>query len=115
MPIAAGVERDGAIAALGTLVQVAAEGSGAASFDGSQHFQVLSGEPVAVLVDESLSGHTDQIGHLPARWSHLRVPLVLEMQSVQGAGSGTEMTSREVKVPRGFFQIVVPKQNLDGA
>jgi hypothetical protein len=48
--------------------------------DGPQHFQVLSNEPVAVVLDESLSGYVNDIGQFP-QWSlHLPVSLLLEGQ-----------------------------------
>jgi hypothetical protein len=64
MAVATAVEGDGAVPALGTLIPMPAEGSGATAFDGPQYLQVLVSEPVTVLLDEPPSGYTNQIGHL---------------------------------------------------
>jgi hypothetical protein len=115
MAIPTGVERNGSVAALGTLIQVPAQGGGAALFDGPQHFQVLPGKPVAVLVDESLSGHADQVGHLPLRWPHLLVQLVPESERIQGAGRSAEMPPGKMQVNRGFLKVPMTQQHLDGS
>ena len=76
---------------------------------------MLCRDPVSVLFDEVLSGHADQIGHLPLRWLHLLVALVAERERVQRAGGSAEMTLRKMKVDGGFLQIVMSQQYLDSA
>ena len=64
VPISARVIRDGAIPAAGTLIAVPAECGGAATLDGRQDLAMLGGQPGAAAIDEFLSRHADEIGHL---------------------------------------------------
>jgi len=50
-----------------------AQGGGATARDGSQHGEVLPGDPPAASFDEGASCGTNQIGHLKRRPVHLRV------------------------------------------
>jgi len=114
VPVAARVVRDGAIPAAGTLIQMPAESSRAATFDGCQDLTVLAGKPVTAAFDESLPRDTDEIGHLQWR----PIPLFVlrrvflsggrQRQRIQRTGSGAEMTLRQVQVDGGLFQIAVP-------
>src|SRR5258708_489844 len=65
--IAAGVERDGLMAASGTAIQVATEGCRAANLDGVKHVQMEPRQPGSVLGDEAAAVLSDDIGHLE-RW-----------------------------------------------
>src|SRR4029077_2662490 len=56
VPIATRVERDGAMAAGGTPIEMRAQGRGPAVRDGAQHTQVLRGEPGAVSLDKAWPG-----------------------------------------------------------
>ena len=73
VPIATGIVRDGAIPAAGTFIHMAAQHRGPAACDGRQHFEVLSRDPSATAFDEFLSRHSDEIGHLQRRPTHLIV------------------------------------------
>jgi hypothetical protein len=65
MPISARIKGRGAITAVGTLIHVPAQNGSTTVLDGTQHFQVLSREPVAVLLEESLSGYVNDVGQFP--------------------------------------------------
>ena len=113
-PVAARVVRDGAMPTAGTLIQMPAESSRAATFDGCQDLAVLAGKPVTAAFDESLPRDTDEIGHLQWRPIHLFVLRRVflsggrQRQRIQRTGSGAEMTLRQVQVDGGLFQIAVP-------
>ena len=68
--IAAGVEGDQVMSTVGAFIQVAAQGGGAAVGDSPQHLELLSGKPVAILLDEIDPRQADHIGHLPPWWLH---------------------------------------------
>src|SRR2546425_13000972 len=75
VPVAAAVVGDGrTVPAVGALIEMPAQGSGATARDGSQHFEVLPGDPPAASFDEGASRGANQIGHLKRRPVHLRVP-----------------------------------------
>ncbi len=68
MAIAAAVIGDGGtMSAADALIEMTAESGGTTPRNGSQHFDVLPTEPVAVSFDERFSRSADQIGHLQ-RW-----------------------------------------------
>ena len=67
MPGAAGVERDGLMAALATAIQMAAERCRAAVLDGEEHAEMQPRQPGPVLLDEAVAMRADDIGHLE-RW-----------------------------------------------
>jgi len=48
-----------------------AQGGGAATHDGRQHFEMLAGNPSSTRFDEFLSRHPDEIGHFQRRPTHL--------------------------------------------
>src|ERR1035437_3730210 len=74
VPVAAAVVRDGrTVATVDALVEMPAQGGGATARDGSQHREVLPGDPPAVSFDEDASRGANQIGHLQWRPAHLRV------------------------------------------
>src|ERR1700690_2443654 len=64
VPVAARVIRDGAMAAAGALIQMAAHRGGAASLDGYEHLEVQPGEPGRGPVRESAPGGGDDMGQL---------------------------------------------------
>jgi hypothetical protein len=64
VPITTRVERDGAMAAGGTPIEMRAQGRGAAVRDGAKHPQVLRGEPGAMGLDEACPVLANDIGHL---------------------------------------------------
>src|ERR1039458_3052456 len=72
VPVAAVVVGDGrTVPAVGALIEMPAQGSGATARDGSQHFEVLPGDPPAASFDEGASRGANQIGHLERRPVHL--------------------------------------------
>src|ERR1700756_2678611 len=72
VPVAAAVVGDGrTVPAVGALIEMPAQGSGATTRDGSQHFEVLPGDPPAAAFDEAMSCGANQIGHLERRPVHL--------------------------------------------
>ena len=110
------------MSAAGTLVAMTAERSGAASCDGPQHFPVLPGHPRATAFEEGLPRDANQVGHLQERPVHLRRSLWRvfllprrQRERVQGASGGAEMAFGKMQVEGGFFQIVMPQQQLNRA
>jgi hypothetical protein len=72
MAVPTTVIRDGGtMSAAHAFIEMTAESSRTASRNGSQYFDVLPREPVAVSFDECLSRSADQIGHLERRPVHL--------------------------------------------
>jgi len=64
MPIATRVERDGAMAAGGTPIEMRAQGRGPAVRDGAKHTEVLRGEPGAMGLDEACPVLANDVSHL---------------------------------------------------
>src|SRR5437660_3700461 len=64
MPVATRIERDGATATDGTLIEMPAQGRGPAVRDGAEHTQVLRRQPGAMGLDEACPVLTDDVGHL---------------------------------------------------
>src|ERR1700674_1843744 len=74
VPVAAAVVGDGrTVATVDALIEMPAQGGGATARDGSQHGEVLPGDPPAALFDEGASRGANQIGHLKRRPVHLWV------------------------------------------
>jgi len=74
VPVAAAVVRNSRTVAAGdALIEMPAQGGGATACDGSQHFDVLPGDPPATAFDEGAPCGANQIGHLQWRPVHLRV------------------------------------------
>ena len=74
VPVAAAVVRDSrAVPAGDALIEMPAQGGGATARDGSQHREVLPGDPPATVFDEGASRGANQIGHLKRRPVHLWV------------------------------------------
>ena len=122
VPIAAGIERDGATSAAGTLIEMTAERGGTATFNVRQDLEVPTGDPLPTLLGEPRSCPADEIGHFQRRPLHLFVSRGLvflacarQRQRVQRTGGGAEMAARKVEVEGGLFQITVAEQHLDGA
>jgi hypothetical protein len=85
VPIATRVERDGAMAAGGTAVEMSAQGGGPAALDRAKHTEVLRGEPGAMGLDEACPVLANDIGHLEG-WPGHR----LCSRRERGAASGPE-------------------------
>ena len=72
VPVAATVVGDGrTVPAVGALIEMPTQGSGATACDGTQHFEVLPGDPPAASFDEGASSGRNQSGHLEWRPVHL--------------------------------------------
>ena len=85
-----------------------AESGGTTPRNGSQHFDVLPMEPMAVSFDERLSCSADDVGHLQGRPIHLLFPqLAFQLQRVQRTGRRFQVTFGEMQVDGSFFQIVM--------
>src|SRR5215471_3366043 len=52
------------VPAVGALIEMPAQGGGATARDGSQHLEVLPGNPFTAAFEESASRGANQIGHL---------------------------------------------------
>jgi hypothetical protein len=98
------------------------QGGSSTALDSRQHFEMLAGDPPTTRFDELLSRHPDEIGHLQRRPTHLFVsgrlvflPRGRQRQRVQRTGRGAKMAVGKMEVNRGFFQIAVTEQHLDGA
>jgi hypothetical protein len=57
--------------ATGALIEMTAESGSTTPRNGSQHFDVLPTEPLAVSFEERLSCSADDVGHLQRRPAHL--------------------------------------------
>ena len=69
-------ERDGAIVALGALVQMPAQRCcAAAAGNGTEHFQMLPGEPPGIVFEESAALRANDIGHLQGWPVHFLIRL----------------------------------------
>src|SRR5437660_11615683 len=94
VPVPAAVVGDGrTVPAVGALIEMPAQGSGATAHDGSQHFDVLPGDPPAASFDEGASGGANQIGHLewwPVHLFALRY-LVFQLERIQRTRGGVEV------------------------
>jgi len=63
MPIAAGVEDDGAMATTGTLMEMSTQDCGTAVSDGAEHFLVRPVNPAAVVGEEAFALRPYNVGH----------------------------------------------------
>src|ERR1700674_1765489 len=118
VPVTAAVVRDGRmVAAVGALIEMPAQGGGATAHDGSQHFDVLPGDPPAAAFDESASCGANQIGHLERRPVHLIALryLVFQLERVQRTRGGVEVSLGEMEIDRRLFQITMAQQHLNSA
>jgi hypothetical protein len=122
MTIATRVVRDDGMSAVGTLITMSAEGGGAAAGDGQQHLLMLPVHPLATVLDKGRSRAANQVGHLQESSTHLGfwrgfsfLLLSGQGQGVQRARGGAEMAFGQMQADGGFFQIVMPQQQLNGA
>jgi hypothetical protein len=79
VPVAARVIRDGAMAAAGALIQMAAHRGGAAPLDGYEYFEVQPGEPSGGPVHESVTGGGYDIGQLRGPFHSLLIASVFRV------------------------------------
>ena len=87
VPIATRVERDGAMAARGTAIEMPAQGGGPAVRDGAEHTQVLRREPGAMGLDEACPVLANDVGHLEG-WPGHRFCSRRERRAVSGSDTG---------------------------
>ena len=78
------------------------------------------GKPLLAVLEEVLSGGTDNVSHLHRWRRHLLgfrgLAVVAEDgQRIQRAGGRTKMLLRNVQINRGLFNIAVPQQHLNGS
>jgi hypothetical protein len=64
VPIATGVENDGAMATTGALVEMSTQNCGATVGDGAEHLLVHPVDPTPVVGDELIALCPDNVGHL---------------------------------------------------
>jgi len=64
MPVAAGVIRDGFIAAARALTLMAAQRRCAAPRDGTEYFDVLPMQPRSVVINETIALRANDVSHL---------------------------------------------------
>src|ERR1700756_1470485 len=118
VPITTTVIGDGrTVPAVGALIEMPAQGGGATARNGSQHLEVLPGDPFTAAFDESASCGANQIGHLerwPVHLFALRY-LLFQLERVQRTRGGVEMPLGEMEIDGGFFQIVMSQEQLNGA
>ena len=97
------------MAAVGALIEMAAQRGGAATLNRRQHFEMLPAEPVATRLDETLSGGADQIGHFQRGTLH-------ELLSATPPYPIRPMMltwSHAKRLPSGFVQILLPPTIVD--
>jgi len=101
------------MAAAGALVHMPAHCGGAASLDGTKHFQVQPGEPGGGPIQESVACCAYKIGQLQEWPRHLLTEFVQrvlgrrEHERVERTCGGFEMPLRQVQIPTGGLQIGV--------
>src|ERR1035437_3550792 len=118
VPVAATVVGDSrTVPTVGALIEMPAQGGGATAREGSQHFEVLPGDPPAAAFDKCASSGAHQIGHLEGRPVHLLSLryLIFQLERVQRTGGGVEMPSCGMGIDGGLFQIVMSQEQLNGA
>src|SRR5262249_9801890 len=91
MPISAGVIGDaGAISAAGTVIEMAPQGSRAATGDSQEHFDLRPSQRRSIAFPEPTASDADDVGHLPGwpghnfGWDHLgtKTPCFMASYSV---------------------------------
>ena len=120
MAIAARVIRDGLMPALGALVDMSAQGSGAAARDGVQHFDVRPVQPAPALFDEAGAASANDVSHLDGgrfiswlaspcrvRWTKTR-PVVH-----RAVGDFAEMLTGQVQIDDRVADVGVAEQFLN--
>jgi hypothetical protein len=111
------------MAAAGAPIQMTSHGSGAASLNCDEHFQVHPREPRGGTVCETVDSGGYDVGQLQERPIHLlavfRFRSCGETERIQGAGGSLEVALRQMKITAGGLQIVGRDQSVirvqDGA
>jgi hypothetical protein len=70
VPVAAGVIRDGLVAAVYARITMTAEGGGAAARDGIEHLVLRPGQRSAVPLSKAIACSVNDVGHLEGRPAH---------------------------------------------
>ena len=95
------------MAAVGALIEMAAQRGGAATLDRRQHFEMPPAEPATTRLDETLSGGADQIGQFQSGTLH-------ELLSATPPYPIRPMMltcSHAKRLPSGFVQIAFAPSN----
>ena len=110
VPVPAAVVGDGrTVRAVGALIEMPAQGGGATARNGSQHLEMLPGDPFTAVFDEAASRGANQIGHLewwPVHLFALRY-LVFQPERVQRTRGGVEVPLGEMEIDGRLFQITM--------
>src|ERR1700676_624957 len=110
VPVAAAVVGDGrTVTAVGALIDMPAQGSGATAHDGAQHLEMLPVDPSAASFDEGASRGANQIGHFEWRPVHLFALryLVFQLERVQWTRGCVEVPLGEMEIDGRLFQVTV--------
>ena len=120
MPVTARVVGVARISATGAFIDMPAESGCTAGSDRPQDLQMLTGKPVAAMLDELLSSGTDNVGHLQ-RWPfHLcargRLRGVFAGRSserIQRTRGRVQMRTGHMQINHCLFQAAVTHQYLN--
>ena len=115
--VATAIVGDGAMPAAGAFVEMTAQCGGTTPLNGSQHFDMLPTEPVAISFDESPSRSAEDVGHLQRRPAHLVLAgwLVVQRERIQRTRCCAQVTFGKMKIDRRFFEVLMTEQELNGA
>ena len=98
VPIATRVERDGAMSASGTAIEMPAQGGGPTALDRAQDTKVLRGQPGAMGLDETCAVSTNDVSHLEGwpghRFRFRRVRRTVSAPEIGIASSGLATACR---------------------
>ena len=86
VPVAAGVIRDGLVAAVYAGVAMTAEGGGAAARDGIEHLALRPGQGSAVPLSKAVACNTNDVGHLEGWPAHLFLSLSTAGSAICSSG-----------------------------
>ena len=122
MAIAAGVIGDGLMPALGALVAMAAEGGGAATRNGVQHFDMRPVQPAPALFDEAGAAGANNVSHLDGWPVHLLARFTLPRTvaedetgiSSSGLATALQVLAGQMQIDGRVPDVGVTEQLLDG-
>ena len=106
------------MSAVRALIAMSTQRGGAAACDGQQHLFVLAVDPLATALNEGLSCTANDVGHLQRRPVHALCvcsPSPRIGECIQRTAGGAEMPPGEMQIDRGFLQVAMPQQHLDGS
>src|ERR1035437_9721515 len=91
---------------------------GAAACDGQQHLFVLAVNPLADCAQQRTVLHSERCRPPPGEAGSCALRLLSfysDGECIQRAAGGAEMPPGEVQIDRGFLQVAMPQQHLDGS